>query len=316
MPLELFGVNRDVADRARTIVAEDRKVFAASNTPEVRRAREFLRSRIAQGAKAMFSEVVTLTPAMAEIILNEHNKDNRPIKINIIQKWANEIREGRWKLTSQGISFSPEGMLNNGQHRCLGVVAAGRPVPMNFTFGEPRDAFLVHDTGAARTAADVLSIKGEANCKVLAGAARALFIIERGGRGNQGLTNEQVAMIVDQNPALAVSAALGHSVGSKLKASPSGIVTAHFLIKRDTTRGDRIDEFFDKLKSGAGLDGERNPILVLRNGLMGRQFVLKPGSNQAARVAACTIIAWNLWARGKKTVSVRWADGTDFPAVV
>ena len=315
MTLDLLNGNATVHDRARAVVTEDRKMFSASNTAEVRRAREFLRTRIAQGARGMFSEVGTLTPALAEIILAEHNGGNRPLRATAAEKWANEIREGRWKLTAQGISFSPEGTLNNGQHRCVGVVSAGRPVPMNFTFGEPRDAFLVHDTGSLRSASDVLSVKGEAQTSALAGAVRTFYIVQRGGRGNYGITNEVVASIVDANPGLRHAASVGHTIAGRLKTSPSGIAVAYFLINRDSERKNRTEAFFDALRTGADLAGERNPILVLRNSLLSRQVRAPSGQNGGAWVAASTIIAWNAWVRGKKTISVKWPDGVEFPAV-
>src|SRR6201994_4902895 len=75
---------------------------------------------------------------------------------------ARQMRSGEFENTGEPIIISAEGVLNNGQHRLLALVEADAVVDMDVRFGIPRRVFTKTDTGAARSAADVLTIGGVA----------------------------------------------------------------------------------------------------------------------------------------------------------
>src|SRR5690606_37518707 len=121
-------------------------VFSAAHKSEARRARAWLKDRIEKSKKLphgeLICEAVEVTPAMAEILLTEHNRGNRPLKPRRF-KYAEDMRAGNWLFHSQGLSMSRDGRLNNGQNRLEAVIMAGCNVRMMMAFGEDRETFSV-----------------------------------------------------------------------------------------------------------------------------------------------------------------------------
>jgi hypothetical protein len=62
----------------------------------------------------MYMEALQVTPVMAAQWL-ERNVDNRRIRKHKVRQWSIVIRQGRWKLTHQGIALDENGHLLDGQ---------------------------------------------------------------------------------------------------------------------------------------------------------------------------------------------------------
>lgn len=101
----------------------------------------------------MRTEIVTITPELAKTWLSQ-NHDNRKIKNSVVRHYANMMLRGEWGLTHQGIAFDSAGVLRDGQHRLLAVVASNIPVAMMVSWGV--DNVKIMDRGAIRSAADIL----------------------------------------------------------------------------------------------------------------------------------------------------------------
>ena len=73
------------------------------------------------------SEFVLITPELARgmLIDNEGNRRKRELWVNYL---ANCIRNNEWKPTHQGIAFSENGKLLDGQHRLHAIIKADIPV--------------------------------------------------------------------------------------------------------------------------------------------------------------------------------------------
>lgn len=102
-------------------------------------------------------EIITVTPEIAaQFLLN--NKSNRAMRRTHVARLADDIREGRWQLTHQGIAVSADGELLDGQHRLQAIIEAGVPVPMAVATGIAADSAmgLMVDVGAVRSAADLI----------------------------------------------------------------------------------------------------------------------------------------------------------------
>lgn len=78
------------------------------------------------------SQLVKITPAMAEKWLKNYN-NVRPVTWGQVESFANDMREGNWKITHQGIAFDELGNLVDGGHRLLAIVRAGVDVTMMVT---------------------------------------------------------------------------------------------------------------------------------------------------------------------------------------
>lgn len=106
----------------------------------------------------MRTEVVLVTPQLAKEWLRHNKPDNRRQTKARIQYYAEEMKAGRWQLTSQGIAFNTLGQLTNGQHRLSAIVEANIPIQMSVTYDEPVSAYIELDTGAKRSLAERLNM--------------------------------------------------------------------------------------------------------------------------------------------------------------
>lgn len=295
-------------------------LFSAADVADARRANAWLSDRLKQSAALppgnLFSEVVTITPAAAEVILTRCNRGNRAIRSLRVRQYADTMADGRWKLTSQGLSFSRQGQLNNGQHRLHAIIAAGRPIPMTVSFGEDRDVFDVLDAGGMRGASDTLHVGGYKNTSLLAAAARLLMIIEVNPTANASFANDVVKNWVDLHSDLEAYTTPGGTIGKRLKTSPAAITAASYLIDTQSEHARRFSNFTAHLADGIGLSNKRDPILVLRDNLMSGNIAGRnhPGV-KGVIIAGSVIKTWNLWLRGKTASlpAVQWVPGTPFP---
>ena len=85
----------------------------------------------------MKSKLEIITPEMAIKWLENNNPKNRTISEGTVQSYANDMKNGRWVITHQGIAFNANGDLIDGQHRLWGIVIANKPVEMMVTTGMP-----------------------------------------------------------------------------------------------------------------------------------------------------------------------------------
>jgi hypothetical protein len=108
-----------------------------------------------------YSQIMEVTPLQASRWLDS-NTCNRPLNHKHVERLAEDMRAGRWRLTHQGIAFDCEGLLLDGQHRLWAIVEADVPVKMRVFFNEPTESRLVLDCGKRRSNLDILMLGGEA----------------------------------------------------------------------------------------------------------------------------------------------------------
>lgn len=128
--------------------------------------------------KDRYDAIVMITPLIASAWLAKYNKRNRSLRQDHIRRLAEEMLAGRWRVTHQGIAFSSEPVLLDGQHRLAAVARAGIPVQMRVFFNEPADGMDVIDANmVARTNLDVINLAGyvgQVSAKELATLRRML----------------------------------------------------------------------------------------------------------------------------------------------
>lgn len=109
----------------------------------------------------MKTEIRIVEPKLAATWLTQ-SKDNRPLRKSHINYLNKEMKEGRWRLTHQGIAFSPEGNLMDGQHRLQAIKESGMTIPLQVSYYEPGDninfAFPILDRGLSRSISDITRI--------------------------------------------------------------------------------------------------------------------------------------------------------------
>lgn len=99
------------------------------------------------------SEIKLVTPELAKTYLlsNEQNRRVRPGWVNYL---AYCIRNNEWKLTHQGIAFSDQGRLLDGQHRLMAVIKADLSAQLMVSYGWDESVFSAIDNGMRRSDED------------------------------------------------------------------------------------------------------------------------------------------------------------------
>ena len=99
---------------------------------------------------------VTISPKMAAAMLGT-SSGNRKMRMGYVERLADAMRRGEWRLTNQGIGFDTSGALRDGHHRLSACVRSGVSIRAMLVLGMPETAYQVIDTGATRSYADRLA---------------------------------------------------------------------------------------------------------------------------------------------------------------
>lgn len=105
----------------------------------------------------MKAEVMTVTPEMAKEML-KGNSTNRQISKSTVNLYANDMKNGNWKLGGQGISISKTGRLLDGQHRLKAIIQTNILIVM-LVCTDVDDTNANFDNGRKRTITDQYKLK-------------------------------------------------------------------------------------------------------------------------------------------------------------
>lgn len=146
---------------------------------------------------SLYSFVVTITPEIAEDWL-QANTHNRELRESRVQYFMNELKAGRWRLTHQGIAFSPNRVLLDGQHRLWAIALAGIPAPMMVTVNLPENSQEAIDVGIRNTA-DILTLGGGLGkvTKRMLSTLRAMFVLQTPHGRSPGAERELLVRHLD-----------------------------------------------------------------------------------------------------------------------
>jgi len=250
------------------------------------------------------------------------NTGNRRVSQRRIGQLAAQMRGGHYENTGEPIIVSDNGVLNNGQHRLLAVIEADAAVEMDIRFGIPRKAFVKTDTGAARSGADVLSIRNVSGAPQIAMALRLLIAYERGlpEHLRDYISNDEINRAYDRWPDIeqAVAKVQVYRFPPQIRSTPLFATT--FLAVR-APRAARVDEWLHVLATGLEAHRE-HPAYVLRERLLrGVGSELGTRERQLVRFALM-IKSWNMFRNDEEMPmrEFRWLptgrDPQPFPRVV
>lgn len=189
-PSPISAIPRFDANEIRRIVAASKESgLIRAATPADRIAPRKVATLAQPGQPApsagpMRTVWVEVTPAQAAEWL-KNNFVNRPLREDVVQSYARDMRNGVWVATHQGVAFSDTNALIDGQHRLSAIVLSGLTVRMMATYGLPAtiegsemttmDAV---DRGRTRSVADQLKIQhGMANGTLIAAVCASLGAI-------------------------------------------------------------------------------------------------------------------------------------------
>lgn len=255
------------------------------------------------------AQVVKLTPVMAEVLLGRNDK-NRKVKTGKVDDYAHEMKHGQWAFNGEPIIISDTGELNDGQHRCMGVVQAQATIDAILIFGIARETRVTLDQGVMRTVGDYLSMEGHSYANVLGAAANYIWCYRvRGMLGNGSsnrrairATKSEVMQTVEANPGIERSVTLVHAKGADAVGGKSILAFAHFMFS--TVSREDADHFILTLISGAGLKAG-DPILYVRNRMINERGKLRPNDK-----AELIIKAWRAWRNRERVTRLLLSGGT------
>jgi hypothetical protein len=244
------------------------------------------------------SKVVTVTPDMAVEIL-DRNAINRPIRWGRVAQYEQDIKQGRWEMTGEGIKLDADGNLLDGQHRLLACVAAERPFTTFVTVNIAQSAQGYMDSGLARTVGDNLGMAGEKNAVVLAAAGRIGYTVDNGllfrDRKTWRVSHAGIYDWIEKNPDIRRSVELvstGRSKRTWLKASVQAY--CHFAFARLDV--DQADEFISRLGTLNDVSSG-SPILTLSDRL--NKIHTAGQKVDIPELLSITFRAWNAWREGR-----------------
>lgn len=263
-----------------------------------------------RGLREPFAEVVTITPGLAEYILN-NNPDNRALKPVKQGHYATDMVGGTWALNGENIIVAKDGSLNDGQNRLYSVIEAQTPIETFIAFGVERDTRTTVDQGAARSAGDYLTMLGIPQGNQCAGVARLVIAYERNGgksiKGRRDITNNEIVRRVLSDDGIIDAARYSHATARYLRgmASPS-VIGACLYILRDESRSE-ADEYIGQVAYGEGIR-RGDPAFAVRLALVNHEL------QDAAVRMEFIFRGWNAY-RQSRPLTLAKKLGT-FPALV
>ena len=218
---------------------------------------------------------------------------NRKLKDSTVASYANDMTNGDWLLSPQGIAFDDAGRLFDGQHRLRAVIRAGVAVNLLVLRGFParQDKMAtmdVIDCGVGRSMADRLKLmNGEiGNPNLVCAVGRALIgaVI---GHNRRKMRKPSLAVVLDvidiwkdEIKAMCSKADRPESFSQLRNAEVvAALVLASAVCPKKTTAA------LDKLKTGADMSHD-SPLLELRNAFIGGRIDTDRGDRLAVVLSA------------------------------
>jgi len=130
-------------------------------------------------AGTVIGEVHAISPSRALALL-ARNPDNRKISRSVMKDFVHDIGAGLWKFNGEAIIIADVGLLNDGQHRLMAVIATGKTIEVMVVVGVPRESRMTLDVGKARTVADFLGMQGVGRRNDIAAVAEIPLAVEEG----------------------------------------------------------------------------------------------------------------------------------------
>jgi len=230
----------------------------------------WLNDCIERGRIAPFAEVTTLTPGVAAELLRR-NPDNRSIRPVKLRHFVSDMKRGRWSLNGETIIISKDGLVNDGQHRCLALVEANTTIPVTIFFGADRETRKTVDQGSVRNASAFLAMDGVPNSVERASIARMVLAYEASDAeslyDSAAFNNSDIYDRALSDPSIAIAArfAASHHKQTKPYAAPS--IIGFCLYEFMNIDEDEAQEYMGQVVTGENLRA-KDPAKTVRDRLL------------------------------------------------
>ena len=209
-----------------------------------------------------------ITPKIAERYLND-NKGNRSLRSGVVERYASDMKLGRWTDCPVPISFYDSGEIADGQHRLYAVIESGCTVPFFVLEGLPQAAGLNIDTGVGRSLVDNGRISGIDPNLSNTLVALAVFY-SRGERVVSGLSNSARLEIVAKYRVPCEWAVHNGPTGRGFRNSV--VLCAMARAYHHGESPERIQHFAKVLQSGFADGAQDSAAIAMRNYMIARQL--------------------------------------------
>jgi hypothetical protein len=251
----------------------------------------------------MKTQKLFITPDLASQLL-QNNFNNRKIKQPVVDRYAKDIQEGRWKEdTAEMIKISKSGTILDGQHRLMAIIKANKGIWLHLATELDESIFDVLDTGSVRSAGDVFTIS-QVKCGFkIAAIISAYEVLKIGSlhgtsvQKNNKKTNQELLSIYLENPLFwdevsKKSTSWYEKFGTILSTSTIGSFYAYLY----ENRPDLASDFFDQLTGKSNITNLT--ILVLKNKLFKDKVSSHKFTSQYKN--ALIIKTWNAFVTNKE----------------
>jgi hypothetical protein len=265
------------------------------------------------------STIETITPAIAAEYLKS-NTGNRPVNSRMVQKYKQEMVQGKWMVSNQAIGFDRNGRLTDGQHRLHACVAAATPFTTIVIRGLEPEVFTVIDTHAARTGGQVAKIAGVTNAAGCVAVITSHLLYE----ASAGKTSVSHALIgnvsaraklemIEADPervqrSYAIARRAWDQCGVIIPSLLGGL---HYTVSK--TMPDAADAFVEAIGSGENMK-QGDPRMTLRNRLIDRRA--KVHKERIEWLLVLHAYAWNAFVEGRSIKKLLYRAGDSVPKLI
>lgn len=203
-----------------------------------------------------------VTPAMAKKWLEETNTNNRKERPGVRDRYARDMREGRWLDTGDPIRFDIGGRLLDGQHRLGAIVDSGVSLTLVVIRDLGDGVWSGIDGGVPRRLGDFLP--GQSYKNTLAGAVRLMWMADRGAgllASRTVPTRQEALAYFSENATLTDS--VEKVMARRCPLFGSQTFLAFFFHASRQKHEEKALAFLDGLSTGVDLR-QGSPILALR----------------------------------------------------
>ena len=240
-----------------------------------------------------------MTPTEAKQLLDKHNTRNRTVRPRVVEEYTRTILRGKWQDHLQNaVQIDTNGVLIDGQHRLLAIVASNKAVPLGVEYDVPPEVVDIIDRGSPRRVGDLPAIAHIKNKNLIAGVAKVLLGEDEGFAlydytGPSRFSHQEVGDFILKNEHEIVAGTLLVSHGKMLKIQRKAMAIFAIRAMRLHT-SDVLDDFLTDLGTGAGL-AMGDPRLAAR------QWFMRYGPDQRKWEAHYSILvkSFNKWLKGE-----------------
>lgn len=213
------------------------------------------------------TEVITITPKMASNWLASYNNHNRSLRDGAVAKYAEDMANGMWRFTHQGIAFYATGELADGQHRLAAIVKAGVAVPMLVTRNLPVATAVVIDQNAPRKAHDAIRLGGGLDWIDRSAVAIARCALSELGIETNPRSISTVTDYAERHKELILKA-MSFTSTKKRNLTNAGIVTSYFCALYAGEPEEKIYRFAQIMLNGEIVSPQENAAIKMREYLL------------------------------------------------